>query len=215
MTQTSKDLVERTLNFENPDRVPRDLWFLPAVEMNQQDEKKQLLKRYPPDIQIPKYEFGTSAIQKESDLPNCYNTIMDKPKQGEKYIDEWGSVFYVAEDGVLGEVKEPAISDWDELESFEPPWDYLESMDLSKVDKSCKESDKFILSGLCAHPFERLQYLRGSENLYKDLIRNRGEIEKLLEMIHEFNLTRIEMWLNTDVDAISMMDDWGDRKSVV
>jgi hypothetical protein len=34
------------------------------------------------------------------------------PSRKGTYVDEWGSVWYCGEDGVVGEVKEPAIADW-------------------------------------------------------------------------------------------------------
>ncbi|MCF7890572.1 methyltransferase [Candidatus Bipolaricaulota bacterium] len=215
MVQRAREMVEKTLDFENPERVPRDLWFLPAVDMFQKEEKREILERFPPDIVKARFEPGTSEVQRNSPLPECNNASIERPEKGKRYIDEWGSVFRVAEDGVIGEVKEPVIEDWDELNSFEPPWDYLETTDLSRVDESCRKSEKFTLSGLCGHPFERLQYLRGSENLYRDLIRNRKEVEELLEIIHRFNLERIGMWLNTEVDAVTLMDDWGGENSLL
>lgn len=34
----SRERVIRALRFENPDRVPRDLWYLPGVEMFRKKE---------------------------------------------------------------------------------------------------------------------------------------------------------------------------------
>ena len=30
---TSRGRVRRTLRFENPDRIPHDLWIIPAIEV--------------------------------------------------------------------------------------------------------------------------------------------------------------------------------------
>ena len=87
--------------------------------------------------------------------------------------------------------------------------------DLSHVNKSCQESNKFMLSDVTARPFERLQFLRGSENLYLDIGYGTAEFRKLLEMVHEFYLEDITSWSESDVDGIFFMDDWGSKKTLL
>jgi hypothetical protein len=43
---TSRERVIRALSFGYPDRVPRDLWYLPG-EMFRKDELEEVLKKYP------------------------------------------------------------------------------------------------------------------------------------------------------------------------
>lgn len=49
---TSRERVIRALRFENPDRVPRDLWYLPGVEMFRKKELEEVLKKYPTDFPL-------------------------------------------------------------------------------------------------------------------------------------------------------------------
>jgi uroporphyrinogen-III decarboxylase len=72
-----------------------------------------------------------------------------------------------------------------------------------------------MLSDICARPFERLQFVRGTENLFIDLAYGTKEIYTLRDMIHDYNLKHIEMWVNTDVDGVLMMDDWGAQNSLL
>ncbi|MGC9396986.1 MAG: uroporphyrinogen decarboxylase family protein, partial [Anaerolineae bacterium] len=67
----------------------------------------------------------------------------------------------------------------------------------------------FILAGTTVRPFERMQFIRGSEKLYVDLAYGTAELFTLRDMLHEFFLRELELWIATDVDAISFMDDWG------
>jgi len=213
---TSKERVTRALNFDRPDRTPRDLWRLPAVEMTQKEELNNLLKGIPMDIDTPEYKVGSSQRQKGQHRAVVRRsdgaTLM--PRKG-KYVDEWGSVWHVAEDGLVGEVKEPVLDDLSKIAGFSPPWEYLETTDLSKVNRCCAETDNFMLSGICARPFERMQFVRGTEKLFIDLACQTKEIFKLRDMIHEYNLKHIKMWLETDVDGILMMDDWGAQNSLL
>ena len=213
---TSRQRVTKALNFDHPDRTPRDLWWLPAVEMTQKEELNNLLSRIPIDIDTAEYEVGSSQRQKgqPTRLARGIHARVMLYRKG-KYVDEWGSVWHAAEDGVMGEVKEPVLDDLSKIAAFSPPWEHLETTDLSKVNKSCAESDKFMLSGLCARPFERMQFVRGTEKLFIDLAYGTREIFKLRDMIHEYNLKHIKMWLKTDVDGILMMDDWGAQNSLL
>jgi len=213
---TSRERVIKAINFDYPDRVPRDLWWLPAVEMTQKEELNNLLERIPMDIDTPKYKVGLSQRQKGQPtilVPGSHPPVA-MPRKG-NYVDEWGSVWHVAEDGIIGEVKKPVLDDLSKIAEFSPPWEYLETTDLSKVNRSCAESDKFMLSGICARPFERMQFVRGTEKLFIDLAYGTEEIFKLRDMIHEYNLKHIKMWLETDVDGILMMDDWGTQNSLL
>ncbi|MBS3752790.1 MAG: hypothetical protein KGY46_05305 [Anaerolineales bacterium] len=129
--------------------------------------------------------------------------------QAGTYTDDWGSVCQVTEPGVIGEVRIPILEDWSDLATFSPPWDVLRGRDLSHVKCARETSDKFLLSDISARPFERLQFLRGTENLFIDLGYGKSELYQLLEMVHVFYLEDIRGWCESDVDGIFMMDDWG------
>ncbi len=215
---TAKERVIKAINFDYPDRVPRDLWWLPAVEMTQKKELENLLKKMPMDIGTPKFKAGVSDRQKGKStilVSSVRNHPLDTLHKKGKYVDEWGSVWHVAEDGVVGEVKEPVLGDLSKIVEFSPPWEYLESTDLSEVNRSCAESDKFMLSDVCARPFERMQFVRGTQEFFMDLGYGSRGIFKLRDMVHEYNLRHIKMWLETDVDGILMMDDWGAQNSLL
>lgn len=215
---TSRDRVIRALKFDHPDRPPRDLWTLPAVEMFQKKGKETLLERFPMDIGRPTIKPGISEKQKSSRLrpfTTVYGFIDEPPKQGQTYIDEWGSIRHVAEDGVTGEVKKPVLESLSNLNRFSPPWDFLESTHLLTVDEQCEQTDQFMLSATVARPFETMQFLRGTVNLFEDLIREKEHVIKLRDMVHEYNLEHIKIWLKTKVDGIFIMDDWGTERQLL
>jgi len=57
---TSRERVRRTLQFEGPDRAPRDLWALPGVGMFRQAELDEVAARFPGDFAGPWVKYGTS-----------------------------------------------------------------------------------------------------------------------------------------------------------
>ena len=131
------------------------------------------------------------------------------------YNDDWGSVWFVGEPGVMGEVIRPVLDDWNKMRKFIPPFHLIENRNLSYVNKCCEKSSAFNLSGIAGRPFERLQFLRGSQNLYLDIAYDCSEFYKLLEMVHEYNLKDIEFWCKSEVDGVFFMDDWGSNDSLL
>ena len=135
-----------------------------------------------------------------------------------KRTDIWGCGWEALEDGVCGEVKYHPLEDWDHLSRFSPPWDVLKQADLSDVNRFCASSDKFCyVAWEPAMPniFERMQFLRGTENLFIDLAYGDARVIKLRDMLQEYYLTQMEMWIKTDIDAIHIADDWGSQNALL
>jgi len=200
---TSRERVVKALKFDYPDRAPRELWALPAISWFRADELNQLRARFPMDFAGPKFCYGESRRSRGT-----------QAALGE-HVDAWGSQWQVLEAGRIGEVKRPALADWSALESYQPPWELLREADLSEVNRSCHETDLFVRTPSLANPFERLQFLRGTENLLVDLAYGTAEIYRLREMVHEFFLSEIQMWAKTDVDGMLFMDDLGSQQSLL
>lgn len=89
-------------------------------------------------------------------------------KKGRR-MDIWGCIWEMAEDEVCGEVKNAPLSggDWAGLARFQPPWEALDGADLSRVNAAHANTDKFMIPMLdpMPNPFERMQHLRGTEQL--------------------------------------------------
>ena len=210
----SRERTIRAIEFSSPDRTPQDLWWMPAVELFQKKELEDVLQKFPRDIQVANVEPGKSNKQKKSDIPPRFNYGGSLPRKG-RYIDEWGCIRHVAEDGVTGEVKNPILENLNNLDKSTPPWEFLENTRFDQVKEVRENSDKFLLSGVCARPFERMQFIRGTENLFRDIVKRKRELIKLRDLVHEYNLRHIEKWLATKVDGLWIMDDWGAQNNLL
>jgi uroporphyrinogen decarboxylase len=210
---TPKEIVKRTLEFNSPERVPRHLWYLPWAKVNHPEKLKKIQTLYPDDI-VSSPGFYTKLSE---EVQHFYDDDGPAHLPG-LFTDEWGCTFLNKQKGLIGEVKEPLIKDWSDFEKAIIPYDYL-NIDIDKVNDFCKSSDKFILPGVTGgsipRPFERLQFIRGTENLYVDLIERPAEFNELLHKMHEFNIKILETWAKTNVDALSFMDDWGSQRSLL
>jgi hypothetical protein len=199
---TSRQLVIQNLEFDSPVRVPRQLWVLPWAEEHHPEELRRIRGRFPDDI------VGAPSFLAQA--PKTQGWAYDIGT----YVDEWGCTFENLQRGVIGEVKAPLVKTWDDLEKLHPPLECL-TVDKEQVNAFCRDSDQFVMGGSCPRPFERMQFIRGSEQLYMDLAEKPGALFDLLECVHQFYVKELEVWAKTDVDGLSFMDDWGSQRNLL
>ena len=93
----SRERVWRAVKFENPDRIPLDLWALPGATAIYGERYRALLQRYPLDMG-----------------PTGYRCAWEDPAQLEvgQWCDPWGVVWENAEPGIFAQPKvHPAADD--------------------------------------------------------------------------------------------------------
>ena len=210
---TGREIVQKALKFDSPERTPRHLWHLPWAKYNFPQELEEILTQFPDDVVYP---------------PNCYTDINESvynfysPDGASHQIgeatDEWGCTFVNYTQGIIGEVKDPVVKDWKDIDKITIPYNYL-AIDKNKVNSFCKSTDEYVLAGFVGgnlpRPFEKLQFIRGSENLYVDMFEKPKELFDFIEKLHDFYKKSFEMWAQTDVDGLSFMDDWGSQRSLL
>ncbi len=203
---TSKECVLSTLNFTNTqERIPRQLWSLPWANEHCPEMIAQLTQDFEWDFD------GPDTVLKEQP-----STKGDPYAVGE-YVDEWGCVFTNIHRGVIGEVKQPIVKydDWNDVKCIHIPEELL-SFDIGQVNRSCEEKqDKFLFASCCPRPFEQLQFIRGTANLYMDLMDPTPKMLDFIKRMHDFYSRLMEKWAKTDVDALNMMDDWGSQNDLL
>ena len=197
-----RNIVYETLEFNSPNRVPRDLWLLPWATINHPNEVKRIKELYPSD-----FERAPASYAKPS-------RVTGDPYAIGTFIDEWGCNFENIQKGVIGEVRSPLVKSWNDAQKVLPPTEML-TFDKEAVNAFCRESDRFVFADCCPRPFERMQFLRGSQNLYIDLADPPGEFFDLLDVVHQFYLKELDYWASTDVNGLNFMDDWGSQRNLL
>jgi uroporphyrinogen decarboxylase len=197
---TARELVVDALEFRGPARVPRHLWTLPWAEWTWPKELAEIRARFPDDI-----------VTAPAFLREPLRTVGEEYEPG-VFIDEWGCRFENAQRGIIGQVKEPRIRDWPDLDGLRVPRERL-TVDLDKVDGFAAASSAFVLAKTLVRPFELLQFLRGPENLYIDLAERPDGLFRLIGTIHAFYKEELELWAATEVDALVFADDWGGQSA--
>ncbi len=199
---TPRELVVASLELRDPGRVPRQLWTLPWAEWNWPDELRRIRTRFPDDIvtcpAFLRQPLRTSGREHEPGL----------------YVDEWGCRFENRQSGIIGQVKDPVLASFSDLDAIRVPVERL-TVDTGEVDRFCAASEAFVLAKTWSRPFELVQFLRGPENLYIDLAERPAGLARLLEKVHRFYAEEMELWAGTDVDALVFADDWGGRSGLL
>lgn len=203
MGSTSRELVYQTLERRGPARAPRQLWFLPWAEWNYPADLAQLRRDYPDDIR------GIDGHVAEPPP-----TRGDAYRAG-TYVDDFGCEIRNIHDGLVGEVKNPIVRDWEaDVSRVHIPREWLQ-IDRDSINRDCADTDQFTMAGVSANPFERLQYVRGPEALYMDLADPPAAMLRFLQELHGFYCDQLTAWAKTDVDSLMIGDDWGSQRSLL
>jgi hypothetical protein len=201
---TSRELVYRTVEFDNPARIPRQIWTLPWAHETFPTEMKRLARDFPNDIEWSPEDLATSTIA-EGD-----------PYRIGSYTDAWGARFTQTANGFIGEVKEPIVTDetWQDTTRVHIPRERL-TFKPETVNDFCRNTEAFVITPGLARPFEQLQFLRGTENLFIDLCDPPVGLLSFIEEMHSFYCELMETWGKTEVDAIMFLDDWGSQNALL
>jgi hypothetical protein len=198
--------MKRAISFKHPERVPYAWATLPWAE-----------EHYPDEVARLKAEFPSDVIVCPSPFRESYRVSGSAYLAG-NYTDEWGCAFENLMDGVIGEVKTPMVAELADFDLVEPPYDTLPD-DYDKAFHMIREihesTDLLLRADCCPRPWERYQFLRGTENAMMDIAYEEAELYELLDKIHRFYLTELEFWAQSDVDCLFFMDDWGTQNSLL
>lgn len=191
----SKERVIAALKFKQPDRIPVDIWSVPAAFKIHGKNLEKLFEKYPIDFIHPNWPTKWDPAN------------LDPTFKAGQYTDEWGVAWENANEGYSGMDRGHPLEDWSKLKTFKPPAG--EWLTVSYRD-SFKNPDKFCL-GVGSIFWHRMCFLRGMENLMMDLMGAVPEVYRLREMLLEYFTRQISALVKTDVDGIIFFDDWGSQ----
>ena len=204
---TSKERVLKTLSFDDPDRIPVDLWVLPVARMTYGKAFDDICKKHEVDI---------AAVTGPFDHANTNDIYTEGV-----FVDQWGCQWLNIQPGIIGKVLDTLI-DESNIDSYRPPierflkeWEE-ESQLIDNRIQQLRLDGKFITGGWISI-FERMQFLRGTEELLCDIAMCEDDdtLDKMINIVMPFMRVYLKKWLEKDVDAICFGDDWGTQISML
>jgi hypothetical protein len=179
---TSREIFKAVLDFRNP---PRIALTQPAP--------------YPNDVVGGGRKLPEGAIR---ELPPQGNEVR-------RWLDEWGCTWATLTKFDKGEVVEPAIADWSQLDGYVPPdlgrpEQYAELAKIFAADK-----EHFRIAWLPGFTFNVARYIRRMDNYFADLVCERENVDRLNALVRNELLKAIDRCADAGADAIMFPEDWG------
>ncbi len=207
-TISERENYIRALEFRSPEWIPITFDLMASVWRRYGQELEEVLLRHP-------LLFGDY-------VPGSYAALAGEPltPANEYMRDDWGCVWRNAQAGILGQVVEHPLADWRALDSYRPP-DPRTQIDWAARKARIEEERRrgLLTRGDYAMDqggfFDRLQFLRGLENLLVDFLTEPPQLASLIEMVFAYNMEHTRLWLEIGVDQMCFHGDLGTQRGLL
>lgn len=206
---SERDNFLRTVEFKKPEWIPIMVDLSTGLWTKHGNKLQEVIHRHPS-------VSGNQQIALEPFEVKDPTYI-----EGMTYRDDWGCLWHNSKGGSLGRVVEHPLADWKAFDRFMPP-DPLKQFNWASLKKITEEARR---KGLLtkAEPemfcqigfFDRLSFLRSYENLMIDFIEEPPQLQKLIDILLEYNLNYIRKWMEIGVDIFWHHGDIGSQKGLM
>ncbi|MHA1277955.1 MAG: uroporphyrinogen decarboxylase family protein [Candidatus Helarchaeota archaeon] len=212
----SKERVKRALTFNTPDRIPefRSAFgdVFPLFNLPTKKWQPNEINVYPwyitpliRKLKIHRWKKPSWAIKKWWE-------------QDHEVIDEWGCYWNQrAHDLTMGHPGRPAITTWDEMETWEPSPTITDPKTyrlMNWMSKFSPHKYKICVVNSVIFIQNRVSMLRGFSNLLIDHRRNSRQVHALVKKVTDIFQQNIEMLMNYKPDGIWACDDLGTQQAL-
>ena len=200
----SRKRVFDAINFIKPDIVPVEHHPSTRGYFDYGERMRDLFKKYPAD-------FGDVSKVEIPVIPDdCYDELGD---YYEERIDEWGVRWAFRIFQIQGHPLSRPLDDMANLESYKLPPVLFSEPDL-KEKITLEKSKYFTMKGFFTL-FEKMSSLRLFEDVLMDMYMDTPEINRLADIITDYNLKAIDNLLAADVDCVILGDDFGTQTGLL
>ena len=205
-----RENILKAIRFEIPDYVPMTFHINDACWNHySHDFLHELMETHP--FLFP--YFSRPVGKKVINYAAC--AIKDTP-----FIDDWGYKWETSENGITGTVTAHPLQNWETFNNYTPP-SADNCMGLGPVDwtevtlemENKKKNDEIAIGGLRhGHTFLQLCDIRGYQNLIYDMADSDPNLDKLVEMVYDFNRQIVDKYTDMNIDIITYAEDLGMQK---
>ncbi|MHA1276739.1 MAG: uroporphyrinogen decarboxylase family protein [Candidatus Helarchaeota archaeon] len=202
----ARDRVIRALKWKKPDRVPLFLSTTPW--------RSDVVAAFysPPSFWKPINH--PPAMKPNISLPKrSYLTFIANWLKRESFyvVDEFGCIWYNPGNETIGQVIAPRVlRTWDDLKAFRIPKKTNKGRwTTAKLLFGLFGKNRYRLGDLGNFFFERMHFLRGFDNLLRDVVRNQEKVKILVEKLTEWYCWLIDEWAKRGANGLIATDDWG------
>jgi uroporphyrinogen decarboxylase len=197
---THRELVLAALHHEETDVVPYTLFFEGGT-----------------DIELDRF-YGSTAwrddLQCCFDWVACLDTVVERPYEGNRGRDAFGSIW--RSDMLPWHLETPAMAK-PRLDCMKWPTqdDFPRTVEADIAKRTGPDASKFSLIAMGWGLFEQTWRIRGFEQVLMDLATDPEFYEEFIGKITDYFLEFVERCRDIPADAIFFGDDWGDQRGVI
>jgi uroporphyrinogen decarboxylase len=205
---SDRDNTLRTIEYRYPEWIPINFDLMGSVRLRHGARLAEMMRRHP---QLFSSEQADSAAATASS---------PGPFQERRSVDDWGCEWLEVEAGILGQVVGHPLADWAALGRLRVP-DPAQQWDWAAIRARCRQArDRGdLVNGYMGIVeggfFDRLQFLRGLDNLLVDLLERPPELDRLIGLVLDYNMRLIRLWLDAGVDLLHFHGDIGMQHSLM
>ncbi len=185
---TSREIIRKVVEHDNPERVG-----LTFSDFNGQTRIRDTVG------------IGPAALP--SDRESVWE---DDGKGGEIMVDSWGCTQRRLKGRIKrGEIVEGAITDWSQLDTYEPP-DIANPARYHHAPQVRQENaDKYLLGDIVGCSFNVARKLRLLENYLCDCALYPEKVKQLNRIVSDIALQQTDIYADIGADGVSYAEDWG------
>lgn len=130
-------------------------------------------------------------------------------------ISEWGFRWHKL-DGTMGQPDRELVKNPEKLEGLAVPDPASpERFSLINAERKKFGTDRYYLAGIALSGFTVMTFLYGFEKTLEMLYRNSGRLEKLADLVFQYEMGIIAELPKYGFDGVAFYDDWGTQKSLM
>lgn len=230
---TQRENYLEVVEFRGPRWMPCIIYPQPAAWQQYRDDLLAIAQRHPTTIITKEQRDGlkprTGGVELGSidydDTGAEYRKVYGSYRAGDEYTDNWGCVWRNISAGIHGQAVGHPLAQGKALDNYQPPdpltqtaygprdsWEHA-----AKVIRQAKQLHEVAIAP--AYPddslFERLQYLRGFEDLMVDLLSSPPQLSRLIDMVVDYNVTLASKWTEIGADVVLFGDDLGTQTAAM
>ena len=205
---SEKENCLRVIEFRRPEWIPIDFDLMRSVILRHRGDLVDMMRRHPALFPAGRIE-SVAAI---ADAPGEFRE--------RRFTDDWGCEWREIEAGILGQVVGHPLADWDRLEALRVPdparqWNWETERDRCRRQRERGELVNGYMGIVQGSFFDRLQFLRGLDNLLVDLLERPPQLDRLIALVLDYNMRLIRLWLDAGVDLIHFHGDIGMQSTLM
>jgi len=168
----------RAIEYRYPEWIPVHFDLMASVVFRYGMKLAEMMSRHPLLFAAARIEATAATVPPS------------EPFHERRFIDGWGCEWQEVQAGILGQVVGHPLADWDKLGLFTVPdparqWDWESIRLRCRQERARGELVNGYMGIVEGGFFDRLQFLRGLDNLLVDLVEHPPELDRLIALVLE------------------------------